>query len=248
MKPAILITIPLSHYCEKARWALDHVGLPYREKAYVPLFHRLATGRHLGRTVPVLTHAGRRFMDSTDILRYADDATGGDRLYPRDPALRREVEALEERFDTELGPHARRWGYGQMLPDAELIRKVWERKVPPSQSRWLPLIVPIGRPLVRWAYRITPEGGKRSLERARAVFRQVDEQLADGRSYLVGDRLSAADITFASLAGPMLLPPESRAAHPTLEETPAAMREEILRLRETPAGRFVMRLYAQERG
>jgi glutathione S-transferase len=28
--PAILITIPLSHYCEKARWALDRVAFPRR--------------------------------------------------------------------------------------------------------------------------------------------------------------------------------------------------------------------------
>ena len=43
--PAILITIPLSHYCEKARWALDRVALPYREEPHAPLLHRLATKR-----------------------------------------------------------------------------------------------------------------------------------------------------------------------------------------------------------
>ena len=25
----MLITIPISHYCEKARWALDRAALPY---------------------------------------------------------------------------------------------------------------------------------------------------------------------------------------------------------------------------
>ena len=248
MTPAILITIPLSHYCEKARWALDRVGLPYREDAYVPIIHRLVTGRHLGTTVPVLVHEGRHYNDSTDILKYADQVTGGDRLYPRDPALRAEVEALEDRFDEELGPQVRRWGYDQMLPDAALVRKVWERKVPASQTRWLPLIVPIGRPLVKFAYRITPEKAARSLERTRAAFREVDALLADGRRYLVGGRLTAADITFASLAGPAVLPPESRAAHPLLEEAPPAMREEIVRLRATPAGRFALRLYQEARG
>ncbi len=44
--PAILITIPLSHYCEKARWALDRVALPYREEPHAPLLHRLATKRN----------------------------------------------------------------------------------------------------------------------------------------------------------------------------------------------------------
>ena len=59
---AILITIPLSHYCEKARWALDRVALPYREEPHAPLFHRLATKRNERGTVPVLVHGGRSFQ------------------------------------------------------------------------------------------------------------------------------------------------------------------------------------------
>lgn len=41
--PAILITIPLSYYYEKARWALDRVALAYREEPHAPLLQRLAT-------------------------------------------------------------------------------------------------------------------------------------------------------------------------------------------------------------
>ena len=85
---AILITIPLSHYCEKARWALDRVALSYREEPHAPLLHRLATQRNEAGTVPVLVHGSRRFIDSTDILVHADAVCGGDLLYPRDAALR----------------------------------------------------------------------------------------------------------------------------------------------------------------
>src|SRR6185295_10774861 len=92
---AILITIPLSHYCEKARWALDRVGLPYREEAHAPLLHRLATRRNDGGTVPVLVHGGSRLIDSTDILEHVDAVCGGDLLYPRDAALRIHVNAFE---------------------------------------------------------------------------------------------------------------------------------------------------------
>src|SRR5687768_16716828 len=95
----ILITIPLSHYCEKARWALDRVGLAYREEPHAPLVHRLFTMRKGGGTVPMLLDGGRRLVDSTDILQYADTAGGGDLLYPVDPVLRSEVESLEEMFD-----------------------------------------------------------------------------------------------------------------------------------------------------
>jgi glutathione S-transferase len=40
-----LVTIPISHYCEKARWALDRAGVPYREEAHIQAVHRLATRR-----------------------------------------------------------------------------------------------------------------------------------------------------------------------------------------------------------
>ena len=246
--PATLITIPLSHYCEKARWALDRVALPYREEPHAPLLHRLATRGDDGGTVPVLVHGGSRFVDSTDILKHADAICGGNLLYPRDAALQREVDALEERFDTELGPHRRRWVYAQLLPQANLLRSVWSRGVPRLEASLFPVIAPLARRLVRAAYRITPEGAQRSLERVRRVFREVDERLSNGRRFLVGERFTAADLTFAALAAPVLFPVECRAVHPALDAVPAAMRDEALRLRDTDAGRFALRMFSQERG
>jgi glutathione S-transferase len=244
---AILITIPLSHYCEKARWALDRVALPYREEPHAPLLHLLATKRNAGGTVPVLVHGSSRFVDSTDILVHADTVCGGDLLYPRDAALRSEVDALEEHFDTELGLHVRRWVYSHLLPHAKLLRAVWSSGVPRLEASMVPAIAPLARFLARKAYRITPENAQRSLERVRGVFREVGESLSNGRRFLVGERFTAADLTFAALAAPMLFPVECRAAHPALDAVPTAMREEVLRVRDTAAGQFALRLFAQER-
>ena len=245
--PAILITIPLSHYCEKARWALDRVALPYREEPHAPLLHRLATKRNERGTVPVLVHAGRRFSDSTDILKHLDTVSGGDLLYPRDAELRRDVEELEEQFDKELGPHARRWAYGQALSQTKSLRSLWARDVPRLEASVIQVVTPLVRRLVRMGYKITPENAQRSLDRVRGVFRQVDELLSDGRRFLVGDRFTAADLTFAALATPVLLPAECRAVQPALDDVPATMRDEILRFRETGAGRFALRMFSQER-
>jgi glutathione S-transferase len=246
--PAILITIPLSHYCEKVRWALDRVALPYREEPHAPPLHRLATKRNDAGTVPVLVHGGTRFLDSTDILVHADEIVGGDKLYPRDAALRRDVVALEERFDTELGPHTRRWAYGQLLSHTRLLTSLWSRGAPRLEALLLRVIAPVVRSLVRAEYRITPESAQRSLERVRGVFRNVEEQLSDGRRFLAGERFTAADLTFAALAAPVLLPSECRAVQPALDDLPPAMREEILRFRNTVGGRFALRLFSQERG
>ncbi|MEZ4340912.1 MAG: hypothetical protein R3B82_30175, partial [Sandaracinaceae bacterium] len=45
-----LVTIAFSHYCEKARWALDLRRVPYRERRYLPAMHLLATRRALRGT------------------------------------------------------------------------------------------------------------------------------------------------------------------------------------------------------
>jgi len=42
---ARLITIPFSHYCEKARWALELCGIAYEEDGHLPVFHYAATLR-----------------------------------------------------------------------------------------------------------------------------------------------------------------------------------------------------------
>lgn len=244
---AVLITMPHSHYAEKARWALDWLALPYREERHVPLLHRVATVRRGGGSVPLLLHGGARMTDSTDILRHADAACGGDRLLPADPAQRAEVLELEERFDSVLGVHTRRWAYAQLLPDRAGLRRMMSHGVPRHEAALLGLLMPAIVPLVRRAFRITPDSAERSRQRVREEFAAVDARLADGRRFLVGGRFSAADLTFAALASPVLLPPQCGAPYPALEVAPASMRDEVQCLRATAAGRFALRLYAEER-
>jgi glutathione S-transferase len=247
-KPAVLITIPLSHYCEKARWALDRVGLPYREEAHAPLLHRLATRRYRGGSVPILVHKECSLVDSRAILEFANSQGGDDRLYPRNGALRQEVLALEEQFDSQLGPHTRRWAYGHLLAHPALLRAVWSRGVPRVEAIALSLILPVVRRLVRSAYRVTEQGTRRSLERVRECFGEVEQRLVDGRPYLVAGRFTAADLSFAALAAPVLLPVESGAVQPEWRSLPAAMQAEIAGFRRSVAGQFALRMFAEERG
>src|SRR5215204_1503149 len=111
--PGTLITIPISHYCEKARWGLDRAGVSYRERPHLQIFHWVAVRRAGGgKTAPVLVLGDRVFADSADILEEADlQAPPERRLFPEDPAAGEEVRALQSEFDTRLGPHGRRWMY-----------------------------------------------------------------------------------------------------------------------------------------
>lgn len=244
MKPRLL-TMPHSHYCEKARWALDLSGVEYIEEAHPPLFHWLATRRHGGRSVPVFVHSGKSYTDSGDILRYLDEISA--KLYPTELPLRKEVLQLEARFDQTLGPHARRWVYAQLLPDSALLLTLMTPGTPAIERLLMPMLLPIFKPLVRKSFGISAQSAVRSLDLVNQIFDEVGEELRDGRSYLVGERFTAADLTFASLAAPVLLPPQYRGRMPALEHVPQSMRDVVVRLRNTVAGAYALRLFEQHR-
>ena len=247
--PYRLMTIGPSHYCEKARWALDFFGVPYDEEPHPPIVHwgwSLPSGG--GRTVPILCTGERVIGDSTDILHYLDEQHGnGCRLYPRDSGLRSEVDEFETLFDTRLGPHTRRIAYFHLLPHRSLMMSAVLPGVGAGQS----VVFKVGFPFFRWFMRqgmnITPTSAERSVDFVRQVFGNVDDRLADGRTFLVGEVFSAADLSFAALAAPVLLPPNYGAALPALEELPAAIVDIVTQFRTTPAGRFGLRLYEELR-
>jgi len=239
-----LITIPFSHYCEKARWALDWCRVPYVEEGHLPMLHWGPTRRAGGgRTVPVLVTASDGVLaDSTDILRWADArAAEGRGLYPTEEAL-----AIEERLDDELGPHARRAGYYYTLDDKTAIAAIAGGRVPAWELWAMRLARPLAVASMRRGMRIDAEGLRRSLTKVDASFAAMDALLSDGRRWLAGDRPSAADLTFAALAAPLLCPPEHPVPLPVDGWAPAfhALRD---RLRATRAGQHALRTYAEQR-
>jgi glutathione S-transferase len=244
-----LVTIPISHYCEKARWALDRAGIGYREERHVQGIHRLASRRAGGRgTVPVLVTDAGPVADSAEIIDWVDRRLPSElRLVPENPDRAAEVRALCRRFDEVLGPAARRLIYVHMLdrPIAELGFN--NMGVPGWEDRALRLGWPAARMFVRHALEIRP--GVEVPDEA-AVWDELDAVaalLADGRPYLCGDRITAADVTFASLAAAVVLPPGYGVLLPQPQELPPPTAELVLRARSHPAGVYALRLFAEER-
>jgi glutathione S-transferase len=243
----VLVTISFSHYCEKARWALDRAGLPYREEPYAPVVHMFGTLHRGGRSVPLLALPdGRALTDSTEILHYVDDHRPG-LLYPHpeDAPARAKVDELEDLFDEELGPHARRLGYHALLSSGAPFAPVIRATTGGLQRRLAPVLGAIVPRLLERGLRIDDAGAARSRGRVQAVLDRVESLLADGRRYLVGDRFTAADLTFAALAGP-LMAPEQQPVTSRLE-MPPGYAEMADPYRRRPAGTFALRVYREER-
>jgi glutathione S-transferase len=247
--PYKLITIPPSHYCEKARWALDHVGAVYRQQGHPPLLHFPHCKKAGGRSsAPVLVTDEGAYPDSTDILQFLDGEFEDDaRLYPKDPGERQRVDDLEEQFDEKLGPHTRRVAYHHLLPHRKLVMGTVLFGVSRTERVLFKTFFPVIRFLMRKGMNITEASADRSLDRIRGVFREVEGHLADGRSHLVGGRFTAADLTFAAMAAPVLLPRNYGSPLPSLADLPSALLPLIEEMRSSPAGEFGLKIYRDHR-
>jgi glutathione S-transferase len=240
-----LITIPFSHYCEKARWALDRCDLRYAEEGHLPLFHWLPARRvGRGRTVPILVEGKTVIADSTGILEWADDRKEG-ALYPQDPSEKADALTLEDDFDTHLGPATRRWAYFQMLPRKDLAFVL--KGVPKLEALALRAARPLAIAYLKRSLKVNADGVERSRVKIEDTFGRLNQHLADGRRFLIGDRFSVADLTFAALAAPILLPDGHPVEFPPLSEYSEAARTQMTAWRESPAGQFGLRMYRDHR-
>ncbi len=247
--PARLITIPLSHFCEKARWALQRAGIPYLEQGHLQVLHVAAARRAGGgRTVPVLVAGdGEVVPDSTDILRWCDVRLAPEqRLYP-DGELGARAAALESELDEGLGPDSRLWLYHETLPVIDRLRPWALAGLPGWQQRAFRASGPLVGTVISAFLGVDDTSAATALVRVDEVFDRMAERLADGRPFLLGDRFTAADLTFAALASPMLVPARYGSPLPPLEAMPSGAAAQMRRLRRHPAGVFADRLYRQER-
>lgn len=243
----VLWHIELSHYNEKARWALDYKGVPYELRAPMPGFHgarALLETRGKQRRLPVLELDGRTIGDSTAIIAALEEHTPEPPLYPADPAERARALELEDYFDEQLGPQVRRFGWHHLLADPDHAAEALFRGQSPGRARVLRRTFGLARLSVRADYGVDGDSDAEASAAILAVMDRVEAEL-DGGSYLVGDAFSVADLTAAALFTPLIRPPERPflpdAVAPPLE----AFGDELM---ARPGGKWVLDTYARHRG
>ncbi|HEY5052062.1 MAG TPA: glutathione S-transferase family protein, partial [Solirubrobacterales bacterium] len=228
--------IEISHFSEKARWALAYKGVEHKRHSPLPGTHipvAMWLTRGSQQTFPVLALDGRNIGDSTAIIaalesRYPDPA-----LYPADPQERRRALELEDFFDEELGPNMRLVAFHALIGDPERFGDIAAAALPAALGRAKGLAGAYAS-----FYTSTRFGANNdaAAERARVkvleALDRLDAELdAAGGDYLVGDSFSVADLTAASLFYPLVGPEEGPTPGSTMPDSFEEFREP---LRERP--------------
>jgi len=203
--------IDISHYAEKVRWALEYKGIDHGRRSLLPGSHipiALALTRGAQPTVPVLQLEGRNIGDSTEIIAALEARYPEPPLYPIDAEERARAIELEDWFDENLGPHARLLPFYELIQEPELFAEIAAESVPGPLGKAKPVVGAYARAYtsIRWGAN-SEDGAAAAREGVVAAFDKLEEELGGGE-FLVGDSLSVADITAASLFYPVVVPPE----------------------------------------
>ena len=250
MPERLVYQFPISHFCEKTRWNLDAKGLAFRVRDVVPGWHTVAMRRLSPRlTVPVLVDGGRVIADSVAIAAYLERTYPGAPLLPADEPSRAQALEHEAWFGRHAGWAARQWMYGQLGARPGGMVEVLFAAYPPPVRIAGRIGAPLLERLMKKKYHIDPEGiasARRTIDEA---FDRVERETGgDPARYLVGSALSIADITAASLLGPLAAPPGSPwAARATDPRTPAPVRELRDALARRPAWAWIHARYERDR-
>ena len=248
----ILWHIPVSHYSEKARWALAHKRVDHERRAPMPGAHMAIAGfltRGQSKTFPVLQVNGRSLGDSTAIIAELERTHPGAPLYPEDPEQRQRALDLEEYFDENLGPEVRLLVWHELRRDPERMADLSEQMIPGPLKK-LPNARGVGRTFsnafTQLRYRVSTDT---AAEKARAtVLASLDRleaelEASDG-NYLVGDEFTVADLTAAALFYPLVNPIEG--PH-MIGDFPPPLEDFIAPLRARPGYAYVERMFRKHR-
>jgi glutathione S-transferase len=247
----VLWHIGVSHYSEKARWALAYKGVEHERRGPVPGTHMLIAlwlTRGRQHTFPVVRFDGEMIGDSTAIIAALEKRYPEPPLYPADAGERARALELEEWFDEQLGPQIRLLAWHDVTaPEAkDHMGQLAERMMPRSLRRYAAARAAASRfgsafVALRFGVRDDTAADEARVSVLAALDRLEDE-LGD-RDYLVGDSFTVADLAAASLFYPLVNPPEG----PRLPDPPPALDAFIAPLRERRGYRWVEEMFRRHR-
>jgi len=256
-----LVTIPYSHYCEIARWALEHANTDFKEIKYAPGTHSYYIGRlradHAHRSETSFvgqesgTHGGRRkyavpllcmpdgelLRDSWEILAHA--------LGPADPHW-------AQRLDNELGICVRQIIYHAILTPTgmPILRNMLADSALIERALWVFMGGKL-QTIMRRMMAITPENVEAAKVKVLSLLEDVSQTLHErGGSIASETGFGSTELAFSALAAVCVIPDNYSngvISLPALKVFPQDFQDFVATCRSTQAGQFALDAYAQQR-
>lgn len=201
-----LLVFPHSHFCEKARWALDFKCIPYKLVVIMPYIHLITMRRYVqDTTVPVLLDGSDFVQGSSQIIDYLELKYSSPSLTPENADDRQTCLEIEKAMDEKIGVRIRQIFYARLHTNPDYLRHCFTHSMPIWKRVFFPLIYPALRDKIYQFYVISGrhvEQGKREFESAMNEI----ENILKHRHYLVGEKFSRADVSVASMLSMLVMP------------------------------------------
>lgn len=193
-----LIALSYSPWSERARWALDHHRMSYREVEHVPMLGgpwlRLRTKRLVGKTtVPVLVDGREAIFDSFRIAQRAEAAGGGSPLFPT--ALFAQIEGWNRSSEAILQAGRARL-IGRTLADRGALREALPPVFPDAVRPAMESMARVGAHFIAAKYGTRRSSDATHLDVMRTELSRLREVVGATGKYVLG-AFSFADIAMA---------------------------------------------------
>jgi len=201
-----LYQFPISHYCEKVRWALDYKNINYQEVNMLPGLHAKKARKMTKSTeVPILKHNNNYIDNSSYIISYLDENFKNNSLTPVDEQAKSLALEWESYVDQEIGPYLRVYFYHILLDYPDILIPIFAQKGPWYGKIILNIIFPKLRRLMRTMMRINDKTAAQAKIAVDKGIEVLNQQLSQ-QPFLAGEKFSRADLAAASLLAPIIQP------------------------------------------
>ena len=240
-----LLEFPHSHYCEKARWALDYKGIPFQAVTIMPGLHMITVRKYAPDTsVPVLLGDNEVVQGSSEIINYLEQKYPLPSLTPTDADQRQACLEIEHTMDARLGENIRRVLYYRLLAYPDYIRHCFTHPMPGSKQLIFSLFYPILRHKIYQTYVISAAKVEQARREFDIAMGAIEKKLKGGQ-YLVGEQFTRADLSVASMLSLLVMPPEH--PFPWKEIPDPQTRTFCDGYRDHPVSEWVRKMYRDHR-
>lgn len=245
----ILYTFPPANNCEFVRWLLQHYEIEHTEIQNAPPFFLGKMLRYLSpQTAIFVGKDGTVLKNVLGMAKHFDALASEEKKLIAVPGY--SAEEIEKRLEElpTFGLGMVYWAYYSLLPIKSIMVGTLSYNCPENQKQFVEKHYTFVKTFMSLAIGgFTKKKAAKGEQTMRGTLNSVSDQLADGRKFIMGDKLSMVDFSFAAKAIPALEPSLYGAPIPSYDEYPDHMQKVVRELRDTSAGQYAINFYKQYR-